>query len=90
MACFIDGVKQPTLTSPGGPNMSNPAFMPYVEENKDSTFRPNPSLQPVEETNISVYPESFVRDNPIRGLLWGLALSALLWGSFGMLIVAIF
>ncbi len=70
--------------------MSNAASLPYVEEDTRSTFRPNPSLQPMKETNTSVYPDNFVLDNTTKGILWGLALSSLFWLSLGMLVVATF
>ncbi len=65
--------------------MNNAAFIPSVQKNARAASWPIRSLQPTTDANASPPLVSCDQD-PVRGILWGLALSSPFWISLGLVI----
>jgi len=65
--------------------MNNLAFVPFGQNSTRAVSWPIRSLQPTTDAKASPPLVSY-DPAPVRGILWGLALSSLFWISLGLVI----
>ncbi len=65
--------------------MTSVVFIPSVQKDKRAVSWPIRSLQPTKDANASPPLVSY-ESAPVKGILWGLALSSLFWISLGLVI----